>query len=225
MKKVPFILMLSFLSGVGCTPPSARTTLAPLPDSPMTMTQPLEVGLGSAHLTPEESIDFDENAAKDPWRVSSPRPWKYIVIHHSATEKGSAGAFDTMHRSRGYDELGYHFVIANGNGEQDGLVQVGSRWTHQKWGAHCGGTPGNEYNNFGIGICLVGNFQQRLPSEKQLASLNALVRYLTATYHIPRENIITHRDAPLANTLCPGDQFHRYFYETFRPSLTCPVSR
>lgn len=225
MKKIAFISMLLFLMGWGCAAPQARTTLAPLPASPLNTTHPAEAAFNSAHLTPEESAGDEMNSSPEDWRVSSLRPWKYLVIHHSATENGSAVAFDTLHRSRGYDELGYHFVIGNGNGGQDGRIEVGSRWTRQKWGAHCGGTPGNEYNNLGIGICLVGNFQKRLPSEQQLASLETLVRYLMATYRIPRERVITHRDAPLANTLCPGDQFHRYFYETFLPSLAGPAGR
>ena len=95
--------------------------------------------------------------------------WRYIVIHHSATERGCAATFDKMHRVvRGWDELGYHFVITNGKGGADGVVEVGPRWRKQKWGAHCGGTPDNEYNEYGIGICLVGKFDARLPSQKQL---------------------------------------------------------
>ncbi|GAH80957.1 unnamed protein product, partial [marine sediment metagenome] len=38
-----------------------------------------------------------------------PRPWRWIVIHHSASESGSAATFDQWHRARGWDELGYHF--------------------------------------------------------------------------------------------------------------------
>ena len=46
----------------------------------------------------------------------NPRPWRYIVIHHSATDAGNAGTFDLQHRRRGWDELGYHFGIDNGQG-------------------------------------------------------------------------------------------------------------
>src|SRR5438270_9583625 len=40
--------------------------------------------------------------------------WTCIVIHHSASEEGGADRFDEWHRQRGWDELGYHFVIGNG---------------------------------------------------------------------------------------------------------------
>ena len=147
------------------------------------------------------------------------RQWRYIVIHHSATDGGSAGAFDTQHRRRGWDELGYHFVIDNGYGGPDGSIEVGSRWRSQKWGAHCGGTPNNEYNNYGIGICLVGDFSTSLPSQAQLAALRRLVTALALTYGISPENIIGHCDAPNASTECPGSALQDYLRGTLRRAV------
>ena len=37
--------------------------------------------------------------------------WTTIVLHHSATPSGNASLFDKFHRGKGWDELGYHFVI------------------------------------------------------------------------------------------------------------------
>jgi hypothetical protein len=154
------------------------------------------------------------------WRPDGWRPWRYIVIHHSATETGSREAFDRLHREvNGWDELGYHFVITNGRGGPDGRVQVGSRWPPQKWGAHTGGTPENAYNDFGIGICLVGNFNDSMPSDAQLAALGRLVRALMRRYQIPPERVIGHRDAPDAATDCPGHRLWAYLNETLRPQL------
>ena len=159
-----------------------------------------------------------------PWYARGYRSWRYIVIHHSASEAGSAATFDAWHRKRGWDELGYHFVIDNGRGGPDGRVEVGGRWKKQKWGAHCGGTPNNEYNNHGIGICLVGNFTDRMPSGTQLASLRQLVEYLMTTWDIPPENVIGHRDGPNARTACPGRRFYGYLNEKFRPALVTYAS-
>ncbi len=153
------------------------------------------------------------------WIPEGKRPWRFIVVHHSATERGDAAIFDAMHRGRGWDELGYHFVIPNGCDAADGCVQVGSRWAGQKWGAHTGGTPDNEYNDYGIGVCVVGDFRRRLPSEKQLASLHKLVRYLAERYGIPPERVIGHRDAPGARTECPGDALHAYVHGKLRGVL------
>ena len=79
----------------------------------------------------------------DDWRPKAPaRDWKWIVIHHSASDAGDAATFDQWHRKRGWDELGYHFVINNGEGQPDGLVEVGGRWLEQKQGAHAKSADG-----------------------------------------------------------------------------------
>jgi N-acetylmuramoyl-L-alanine amidase len=128
--------------------------------------------------------------------------WKWIVIHHSATPTGGAVAFDKMHKSKGWDELGYHFVIGNGTDTRDGQVEVGGRWPLQKWGAHAK-TPDNRYNDFGIGVCLVGNFDLTRPTDQQVRSLSKLVAFLMHTYHIPADRVVGHGDTGKA-TECPG---------------------
>lgn len=131
---------------------------------------------------------------------ASANPWRWIVIHHSDTSVGSASSFDQYHRNvRHWDELGYHFVIGNGTGSGDGRVEVGSRWTKQKWGAHAGVAI---YNEYGIGICLVGDFNKTRPGSAQMQALAKLVAYLMRTYHIPAERVIGHRDCK--RTDCPG---------------------
>jgi hypothetical protein len=133
------------------------------------------------------------------------RDWQYIVIHHSATFYGGAARFDREHRQRGFDELGYDFVIGNGTDTRDGQVEVGPRWPIQKWGAHAG-TPDERFNNFGIGICLVGNFDVQRPTAAQLQSLAKLVAFLQERYHIPASHILGHRDTK--PTDCPGRNVH-----------------
>src|SRR5688500_4663582 len=103
--------------------------------------------------------------AEHRWMPAEPsNRWTCIVIHHSASEAGGADRFDDWHRTKGWDELGYHFVIGNGSDTADGQVEVGPRWLAQKHGAHCK-TKDEYYNNHGIGVCLVGNFDLRPPAE------------------------------------------------------------
>ena len=132
--------------------------------------------------------------------------WTHIVVHHSATVTGSARMLDRVHRNRGFSNgLGYDFVIDNGTlGRRDGQIEVGPRWTRQAKGAHC---DAGGMNDHGIGICLVGNFMTREPSEAQLASLEALVAKLQAYYRIPDSRVIRHKDVAGKSTACPG----RYF--------------
>ena len=130
-----------------------------------------------------------------------PRHWKWIIIHHTATSFGNAAIVTRWHIARGFDEMGYHFLIDNGNGGPDGRVEVGTRWPKQKWGAHTK-TPDNQFNNYGIGICLVGNFDITHPTPAQLRSLTRLVAYLMLTYHISPDNVLGHNQCK--PTDCPG---------------------
>jgi N-acetyl-anhydromuramyl-L-alanine amidase AmpD len=131
----------------------------------------------------------------------APRDWQYIVIHHSATPTGSMAFFDKEHKAKGWDGVGYHFVIGNGTETGDGQVEVTARWPLQKWGAHAK-TLDNRYNEHGIGICLVGNFDVERPSPNQIKNLSRLVGYLMQTYRIPAQNVIGHRDTKATD--CPG---------------------
>jgi N-acetyl-anhydromuramyl-L-alanine amidase AmpD len=71
-------------------------------------------------------------------------------------------------------------------------------------------------NHKGIGICLVGNFNQERVSRKQLEALVYLVDILRDYYKIPLKNIIGHKDVKGAKTECPGKYFH---WEEFQDRL------
>lgn len=174
---------------------------------------------------------FSENGSPAPlagetWfprgRPISPR-WTHVVIHHSATASGSARSFDNFHRSKGWDELGYHFVIGNGSQSPDGHIEVGPRWDKQKHGAHCK-TKDNYFNDHGIGICLVGDFTTGRPTRKQLASLYRLTRFLTQACRIPVDRVTTHAGVN-PSTKCPGDKFplHALRNALVSPSLASNV--
>lgn len=133
--------------------------------------------------------------------------WKYIVLHHSATKEGSAASFDRYHKEvRGWSHgLGYHFVIGNGTQSGDGEIEVGERWKKQLQGAHAGDA---HYNSLGIGICLVGNFEEgKRPSRKQFKSLVRITHYLCNRYNIPLTGILMHRQILENHTACPGKNF------------------
>jgi len=133
------------------------------------------------------------------------RDWKYIILHHSASVRGSAQTFDEWHRARGWRCLGYDFVIGNGQDQGDGFIVAGPRWYRQESGAHANS---NEYNEHGIGICLVGNFEERPPTPAQWNAVRALVRELRQRYHISSENIAGHNQIRRGgSTACPGRLF------------------
>jgi len=132
--------------------------------------------------------------------------WKYIIIHHSATDEGNAFSFYNLHLRRGFwNGLGYDFVIDNGTlGREVGQIEISPRWIKQQDGAHC---KASNMNEIGIGICLVGNFSRESLSEEELDSLIYLIKILKNYYNIPNRNIMGHGQVPGAATECPGLRF------------------
>jgi hypothetical protein len=130
------------------------------------------------------------------------------VLHHTATEKGSVEDIHESHLQRKdaggnhWLGIGYHFVIGNGKGMGDGVIEPTFRWREQLQGAHAGVA---DYNDLGIGIVLIGNFNEHPPTAAQLAAVKQLVATLKAAYGINSEDVVGHGDVKA--TECPG----RYF--------------
>jgi hypothetical protein len=103
-------------------------------------------------------------AIRNPWKPNvAAREWDSIVIHHTATSQGDVASIHETHVKRkdgagnNWLGIGYHFVIGNGNGMGDGEIEPTFRWREQMHGAHAGD---KQHNQHGIGICLVGNFDE-----------------------------------------------------------------
>lgn len=135
------------------------------------------------------------------------REWTSIVIHHSATPSATFEAIRQYHLGLGFEGVGYHFVINNGKapGTMDGQIIATARWLEQRAGAHTLIDRHPEYNSEGIGICLVGHFEEHEPTPKQMAALEMLVLALAERYDIPLDRIVGHGE--LKNTKCPGRLF------------------
>lgn len=132
--------------------------------------------------------------------------WRYIVIHHSAVNEGTLSGLDRYHREERHMEngLAYHFVIGNGHGMGDGVIGVGNRWKQQLDGGHLHSAAQNQV---ALGICLIGNFDQTRPTEKQMQSLEALVRALMQHCQLPVSAVKTHQQINVVSTRCPGKFF------------------
>lgn len=143
-------------------------------------------------------------AATKKLRVDA-RRWRHIVLHHSGIEDGNARAYDAGHRRRGMEYgLAYHFVIGNGRDSREGEIEIGPRWLKQQRGGHVRSSAVNEN---GIGICLVGNFEKRRPSARQLAAAYSLVDYLRDGLVHPGHKVTVHRWVDRNHTVCPGKNF------------------
>lgn len=148
-------------------------------------------------------------------RLQIPRDrWQIIVGHHAGVPTGNAAIYDRYHRSRGMENgLAYHFVIGNGTRSKDGEIEIGGRWQNQLPGGH---VRDDAVNEVGIGICLVGNFEETDPTPAQLRSFTHLVHHLKKDVLGRSCRFAVHREIDPGHTACPGRRFpttdmHRRF--------------
>lgn len=136
---------------------------------------------------------------------------KKVIIHCSDSKFGDAKVIDTWHKEKGWESIGYHYVILNGYRSEGkfsindaGLVETG-RPLHFV-GSHTYGE-----NKDSIGICLIG---ERLFHFKQFIALKQLLDALLASYNLNIQSIYGHYDFNKRKT-CPNfdvDTFVREFY-------------
>lgn len=167
--------------------------------------QKIRIPTVSAPLPAGPQLNSSILGKLDRIRISQGK-WRYIVLHHSATNEGSPQGMDAYHRRVRHMEngLAYHFVIGNGHGMGNGDVYIGNRWVKQLNGGHL---AKENLNAQCIGICLVGDFTRRNPSSAQMKSLQALVEYLMDACDIPESRVKTHRQIHPGHTACPGQRF------------------
>ena len=111
-----------------------------------------------------------------------------MIIHCSATPEGrdyTVADIDRWHRERGFNEIGYHYVVY-----RDGSIHEGRDVA--KMGAHCKGQNANS-----IGICYIGGLDANgkakdTRTEAQKRALRVLVAKLVKEY--PIKEILGHRD-------------------------------
>ena len=125
--------------------------------------------------------------------------WKYIVIHHTASDTGDMEFYRKQH-ARKWGDLAYHIIINNGsNNTTPGQIEYSPRWKKRQ---HHFSTKKSYLNYFGIAIALVGNFEKHAISPLQKEALLQLLLVLSKRYSIRPENVIGHRE--IQNTKCPG---------------------
>lgn len=115
--------------------------------------------------------------------------WKYIYIHHSRTATGNA-----ITLGQPTNGLGDHFVIGNGDGCEDGEIQIGQRWNQQQVPLAPTGANFKDDRNI-ISICVVGDFDQTVPTQTQLRRIGQLVSALQGQLHIGQDAVLL-TDAP-----------------------------
>ena len=127
-----------------------------------------------------------------------------IIIHCSATPEGknfTVKQIDACHRQRGFNGIGYHFVIY-----LDGSIHVGRALA--KAGAHCKG-----YNAHSIGVCYIGGVAAdgKTPKDTRTdAQKESLVKLITELrQQFPNASVHGHRE--FANKACPCFDAHKEY--------------
>lgn len=227
MQRIALIVCALVAAASGCAK-APRITDRPLPDpllstrhAPRRMVKPAPQRWPPrvARREPyDAAIRLNEGELLPPEGIKRGR-WRVIVVHHSAAANATPKSMDRYHRRvrQWCNGLGYHFVIGNGVNTEDGRIYVGPRWKRQLTGAHCKSPSGryfgawrarNYFNVHGIGICLIGDFEQSRPTPRQLATLKELTRFLCAQTGINPAHVYGHRDVT-HKTLCPGRHLSR----------------
>jgi N-acetylmuramoyl-L-alanine amidase len=142
-------------------------------------------------------IDIRDKLAHSRSRKYATRPLNAIeqlVVHHSGTRGGTPKDFAWYHvHTRGWPGIGYHYVIS-----PDGIVFKTNALSSISY--HAKGA-----NLAGVGVCLVGDFNQSKPSDAQMESLTDLLRLLLHYY--PGARVLLHNEVRGSRTSCPGMKF------------------
>ena len=128
---------------------------------------------------------------------------KYIVVHHTLTGPSAMPrAIANYHvHTNNWPGIGYAYFIAS-----DGRVfktnNVGTMSYHV-----------GKYNRESLGICLAGNFDTGVPTEKQLQSLvtliTAIIQSMRGIITDIDTQVIGHNDVPgYSWKSCPGKKFY-----------------
>ncbi|MDQ2633357.1 MAG: peptidoglycan recognition protein family protein [Pseudomonadota bacterium] len=143
------------------------------------------------------------------------RDISYIFFHTAAFDgrNADAGEIDRWHRARGWNGIGYNYVIIDDRHDTlaDGEVEKGRN--EDKVPAHVAGV-----NSKSIGICCVGHGDHRDFTARQKKSLAKLVAKLCRKYDVPVENVLGHREV---NRLVAEGKVGK----EFRTSKTCPGTK
>jgi hypothetical protein len=134
---------------------------------------------------------------------------EYIYLHHSLTKDSGTVSWSAIRKyhiyHNGWDDIGYHYGI-----EIVGTIpEIFVGRFEGRPGAHVRG-----HNKNSIGICLVGNYNDKKPGPEKWNLLMRLVKNIAFRYAIPVENVLGHREIN-SNKTCPGTMFDLYKFRDY----------
>lgn len=190
--------------------PITATYEADATTTPGSLVYPLMIPRSAWGASEPNHYATNENGFYDP--ITNPEGWRAydmpleeayqtVVIHHSVIMQGEDNLatlleIQTAHRvDRGWADVAYHYFVG-----RDGIVYEGRD-------IRVRGTHTASYNTGSVGVCLLGDYTEQIPTERQIRGAEGLVNWLTQRLqltHLAAHNMFN------ATTQCPGGNLLPY---------------
>ncbi len=149
------------------------------------------------------------------------RRWDFIIIHDSFGVTGGMSELDKAwnleYARQNLPELGagYHFVVSDGFRRKGVEVEIAPKWKDQRDGGYISGEHADKWNREAIGVCLMGDADNRPFGDDQIDATVKLVRMLQEEYDIPRNRVFIHtgRSADSLAPFFPAAEFRKRIRE------------
>jgi LysM repeat protein len=196
------------------------------PDPLAAVTAPEEDEVPAVTNDPNDGVDSIPNAPGNGYILVKRSQWTKVkpttnaramgkvtrlTIHHTSEHGGLVGLPDievikrieNYHRNgKHWCAIGYHYLVG-----KDGRVYEGRPTTLQ--GAHV--LSENENN---VGISMIGDYDKKMPSARQLSALQAFLDDSRDKYRVSKSRVYGHRD--LNRSICPGDALYNWLKRTYK---------
>ena len=120
--------------------------------------------------------------------------WSQIEIDYSGTESGNIEQLALLSKLDSPENVNYHFIICNGNGGHDGLIQPTEQWQRQLSiipGQRLSAVPVlcETLTEQTIYICVIADNENSFPTDSQVKRTEELVESLCRKFKIQPESI------------------------------------
>jgi N-acetylmuramoyl-L-alanine amidase len=139
--------------------------------------------------------------------LSQARQIDKIVIH-TTDSYATVNQMRSFHRSMGWDDIGYHFIV-----DVDGAVYEGR--DIDRVGAHVFGS-----NKGSVGVAWIGS---AAPTDEQYDALVILTYALMHNYGVTIDNVLGHNDfesGQRQGKTCPNIDMQKFRVDIFRKHLS-----
>jgi hypothetical protein len=148
-------------------------------------------------LTALKSSLFDKAIVHNTHVPLNQSKWLNIVVKNAPTTDHDAAQ-------------ACHFIVSDG----DPAITTTELWKRQIDGYHTF-APGHDWNDDSIGVCVVGDLDDKTLSPRQFQELMTLVQTLQGRFKIRSEHVYLHSELD-GRTTAPSGQFVRAFSRQLR---------